>query len=83
MEQLEGTTSQVEGGHSNSDLMCPIELPVAFVTMRSYAGNLCMSPDSSMSVWTSVNITADVQPIPLPEGSTLAPIDVVILLNNA
>ena len=65
----------------SSGLLCPLELPVAFATMRSYAGWPCMGTDS-MSVWTSVNVTADVEPISLPEVSSLAPLDIIILLDN-
>ncbi|CAG8200388.1 unnamed protein product [Penicillium nalgiovense] len=66
---------------ASSGLLCPLELPVAFVTMRSYAGWPCMGTDS-MSVWTSVNVSADVEPISLPEASSLAPLDIIILFGN-
>lgn len=35
-----------------------------------------------MSVWTSVNVSADVEPISLPEASSLAPLDIIILFDN-
>lgn len=79
--------SRVESGHSShqsseSDMMCPLELPVTFAKIRSYAGKPCIGVDNVMSVWTSVNVTADVNPLPLPENSKLAPLDLVILLDS-
>lgn len=65
----------------SSRLLCPLDLLVTFARMRSYAGQPCMGADS-MSVWTSVNISADVEPISLPETSTLAPLDMVILFDS-
>ena len=65
----------------SSGLLCPLELPVAFATMRSYTGWPCMGTDS-MSVWASVNVSADVEPISLPETSTLAPLDIIILFDS-
>ncbi|KGO74041.1 hypothetical protein PITC_097270 [Penicillium italicum] len=40
-----------------------------------------MSTDS-MSVWASVNVYADVEPISLPESSSLAPLDIIILFDS-
>ncbi|KAJ5351673.1 hypothetical protein N7452_000647 [Penicillium brevicompactum] len=79
--------SRVGSGHSShpsteSDMMCPLELPVTFAKIRSYAGIPCIGADNLMSVWTSVNVIADVNPIPLPESSKLAPLDLVILLDS-
>ena len=82
MRQLAGSISQQDSMSPDSDLMCPLELPVAFASMRSYAGKPCMGADSSMSVWTSVNIAADVNPISLPESSKLAPLDIIILFDS-
>jgi hypothetical protein len=82
MKQLAEPASQLDAGRWDSDLMCPVELPVAFASMRSYAGRPYMSADSSLSVWTSVNIAADVKPIPLPKSSTLAPLDMIILFDS-
>ncbi|KAJ5816052.1 hypothetical protein N7447_008285 [Penicillium robsamsonii] len=65
----------------SSGLLCPLEFPVAFATMRSYTGWPCMSTDS-MSVWASVNVSADVESISLPETSSLAPLDIIILFDN-
>ncbi|KAJ5154886.1 uncharacterized protein N7500_010325 [Penicillium coprophilum] len=65
----------------SSGLLCPLELPIAFASMRSYTGWPCMSRDS-MSVWASVNVSADVEPISLPETSSLAPLDIIILFDS-
>ncbi|KAJ5365752.1 hypothetical protein N7517_008638 [Penicillium concentricum] len=65
----------------SSGLLCPLELPIAFASMRSYTGWPCMSTDS-MSVWAAVNVSADVEPISLPETSSLAPLDIVILFDS-
>lgn len=65
----------------SSGLLCPLEIPVAFATVRSYTGWPCMSTDS-MSVWVSVNVSADVEPISLPESSSLAPLDIIILFDS-
>lgn len=64
-----------------SGLLCPLELPVAFASVRSYTGRPCMGTDS-MSVWASVNVSADVEPISLPESSSLAPLDIVVLFDS-
>ncbi|KAJ5757583.1 uncharacterized protein N7511_006277 [Penicillium nucicola] len=63
-----------------SNLMCPLELPIAFANMRSYASRPYMEADY-MSVWTSVNISVDVNPIALPETAQLAPLDIIILFD--
>lgn len=65
----------------SSGLLCPLELPVAFASVRSYTGWPCMGIDS-MSLWTSVNVSADVEPISLPESSSLAPLDIIILFDS-
>ncbi|KAJ5945307.1 hypothetical protein N7516_005475 [Penicillium verrucosum] len=65
----------------SSGLLCPLELPVAFASVRSYTGWPCMGTDS-MSLWTSVNVSADVEPISLPESSSLAPLDIIILFDS-
>ncbi|KAJ6058821.1 uncharacterized protein N7446_008404 [Penicillium canescens] len=62
------------------DLLCPMNLPIAFANMSSYASRPCIEADY-MSVWTSVNISVDVNPIALPEASHLAPLDMIILLD--
>ncbi|OQD86780.1 hypothetical protein PENANT_c007G02687 [Penicillium antarcticum] len=63
-----------------SDLLCPLDIPIAFANMRSYAGRPCIEADY-LSVWTSVNISVDVNPIALPETAPLAPLDMIILLD--
>ncbi|OQE38442.1 hypothetical protein PENCOP_c008G06372 [Penicillium coprophilum] len=65
----------------SSGLLCPLELPVAFASMRSYTGWPCMSTDP-MYVWASVDVSADVEPISLPETSSLAPLDIIILFDS-
>jgi hypothetical protein len=35
-----------------------------------------------MSVWASVNVSADVEPISLPDDSSLAPLDMIILFDS-
>ncbi|KAJ5970294.1 uncharacterized protein N7479_000212 [Penicillium vulpinum] len=67
--------------HGSSGLLCPLVLPIAFASMRSYAGWPSVSTDS-MSVWASVNVSADVEPISLPETSSLAPLDIIILFDS-
>ncbi|KAJ5409306.1 uncharacterized protein N7487_003665 [Penicillium crustosum] len=64
-----------------SGLLCPLELPVAFASVRCYTGRPCMGTDS-MSVWASVNVSADVEPISLPESLSLAPLDIVVLFDS-
>ncbi|KAJ5774981.1 hypothetical protein N7457_009877 [Penicillium paradoxum] len=64
-----------------SRLLCPLELPVTFASMRSYAGGPYMGIDS-MFLWASVIISADVEPISLPETSGLASLDVIILFDS-
>ncbi|KAJ5581562.1 hypothetical protein N7535_000182 [Penicillium sp. DV-2018c] len=65
----------------SSGLLCPLELPITYATMRSYTGHPCFSSDS-MSVWASVNVSADVEPIALPDDSSLAPLDMIILFDS-
>ncbi|QQK42074.1 Ubiquitin-conjugating enzyme, E2 [Penicillium digitatum] len=65
----------------SSGLLCPLELPITFASVRSYTGWPSTSTDS-MSVWTSVNVSADVEPIFLPDSSSLAPLDVIILFDS-
>ncbi|KAJ5131380.1 uncharacterized protein N7515_007419 [Penicillium bovifimosum] len=66
---------------SSSGLLCPLNPPITYATMRSYTGLPCFSSDS-MSVWASVNVSADVEPIALPDDSSLAPIDMIILFDS-
>lgn len=62
--------------------MSSLELPVAFASIKSYTAKPCVGSDYSISVWTSVNITADVNHLPLPQEARLAPLDVVIILDG-
>ncbi|CAG7918859.1 unnamed protein product [Penicillium olsonii] len=92
MGQLTGTMSQQNDSRvnsvrsvstiSDSDLICPLELPVAFAKIRSYAGKPCLGTDYSMSLWTSVNVTADVDPFTVPDNSRLGPLDMIVLFDN-
>jgi hypothetical protein len=63
-----------------SDLLCPMDLPIAFANMSSYASRPCIQADY-VSVWTSVDISVDVNPVALPVTSHLAPLDMIILLD--
>lgn len=62
--------------------MSPLELPIAVASIKSYTAKACVGPDYSISVWTSVNITVDVNTLPLPENPRLAPLDVVVVLDT-
>jgi hypothetical protein len=62
--------------------MSQLEVPVAFANIRSYAAMPCIGPDSTMSVWTSVKVTADVKPLPLPENSGISHLDIMILFDT-
>ncbi|CAI7599186.1 unnamed protein product [Penicillium glandicola] len=79
MESARSISNMLQRG--SSGLLCPLELPIAFANVRSYTGWPCMGTDS-MSVWASVNVSADVEPISLPESSTLAPLDIIILFDS-
>lgn len=61
--------------------MRPLDLPMTFVnmTLNTSAVKLGMGP---VSTWTTINVSADVSPINLPETTALAPLDLVILLDN-
>jgi hypothetical protein len=77
----DGTRSLSDILHQGaSDLLCPMDLPIAFANMRSYASWPCIEANY-MSVWTSVNISVDVDPIALPESAHLAPLDMIIFLD--
>ncbi|CAG8397236.1 unnamed protein product [Penicillium salamii] len=65
----------------DSNLMCPLELPMTFAKIRSYAGKPCLGADYSRSLWASVNITADVNHIPMPEKTRPAPLDMIIVFD--
>ena len=47
-----------------------------------YPGPIAPSAASSESVSVTANVSADIRSIPLPEASSLAPLDIVILLNR-
>jgi hypothetical protein len=61
--------------------MRPLDLPMTFVnmTLNANASKLGMGP---VSTWMTINMSADVSPINLPETTALAPLDLVILLDN-
>ncbi|CAG8278939.1 unnamed protein product [Penicillium salamii] len=91
MEQLPRPVSKQHEARVNSDrfseksfdsnLMYPLELPVTFAKIRSYAGKPCLGADYSRSLWVSVNVTADVNHIPMPEKTRLAPLDMIVLFD--
>ncbi|KAJ5682834.1 hypothetical protein N7462_005999 [Penicillium macrosclerotiorum] len=67
--------------HAISDYLCPLDLPVAFVNVKSKASSsqIGMGP---MSLSTSVHVSVDVGSIPFPGTSGLAPLDIIILLDS-
>lgn len=64
-----------------SEYLCPMELPVAFVDVKSTTSRsqIGLGP---VSLWTTVHVSADVSPVPFAETSGLAPLDVIILLDS-
>ncbi|KAJ5161939.1 hypothetical protein N7492_007331 [Penicillium capsulatum] len=69
----------ISQGSFNS--LCPIELPVTFVNVRSAASPVQIGMDSG-SLWTAVHVSADISPMSLPGASALAPLDIVLLLDS-
>ncbi|KAJ5625092.1 hypothetical protein N7510_001401 [Penicillium lagena] len=68
-------------GRPDPIYMRPLDLPITFVnmTLNASASKLGMGP---VSTWTTINVSADVSPINLPEITALAPLDLVILLDH-
>ncbi|KAJ6191371.1 hypothetical protein N7519_001392 [Penicillium mononematosum] len=62
MDSVRSLSNMLHPG--SSGLLCPLELPVAFATMRSYAGWPCMGTDS-MSVWTQQSSVSLLTPMVL------------------
>lgn len=62
--------------------MSPLELPIAVASIKSYTAKACVGSDYSISVWTSVNITVDVNTLPLPQNARPAPLDMVVILDT-
>lgn len=63
----------------NSQHFCPMDLPIAFVSLQASTVRPQIGFDREC-VTTTINISADIGSVPLPEPSSLAPLDIIILL---
>ena len=58
-----------------------MDLPITFVNLRATTDKVHIGMEA-LSLWTTVHVTADVNAIPFPGASKLAPLDILILLDS-
>ncbi|KAJ5088635.1 hypothetical protein N7456_012251 [Penicillium angulare] len=63
------------------DSLRPMDLPVAFVNLRATTDQLQIGMGQT-SLWATVYVSADVSQTPFPGASSIAPLDVMILLDS-
>ncbi|KAJ5259376.1 hypothetical protein N7478_012357 [Penicillium angulare] len=63
------------------DSLRPMDLPVAFVNLRATTDQLQIGMGQT-SLWATVYVSADVSPTPFPGASSIAPLDIMILLDS-
>ncbi|KAJ5089229.1 hypothetical protein N7532_007913 [Penicillium argentinense] len=76
--------TQSSKGHQpreNSQYICPMDLPVAFLDVEMTM-NRSQIGFGAERLQASIHVSGDVTSVPLPESSVLAPLDVIILLDN-
>lgn len=85
--QSRAPTPQIENLELNpfsqvkSAYISPMNLPAAFVDVKSTTSRPQIGL-GAMSLWTTVNVSADVSSVPFPGTSGLAPLDAIVLLDR-
>lgn len=64
----------------NSRYLCPMKLPVAFVSLQTVTSRPKIGFGTE-HVLTTIHVSANVSSVPLPEASSLAPLDILLLLD--
>lgn len=65
----------------NSQYLCPMDLPVAFVNVHTTTSRPQIGFGTEC-VLAKPHVSADVSFVPLPDPSSLAPLDIIILLDS-
>lgn len=81
--ELKPAASELQRSLSNSetsDTLHPMDLPISVVNVRAAANRTHIGKDAT-SLWTTVTVSADVSPTPFPGTSSIAPLDIAILLD--
>ncbi|KAJ5649017.1 uncharacterized protein N7484_002740 [Penicillium longicatenatum] len=69
------------GMEGTSNFLHPMDLPIVFVNVRAKANTTYIGKDAT-SLWTTVYLSADISATPFPGISSIAPLDIVILLDT-
>ncbi|KAJ5786742.1 Ubiquitin-conjugating enzyme E2 [Penicillium pulvis] len=77
--ELQRSLSNSETSYS-SNFLHPMDLPISVVNVRAAANRTHIGKEAT-SLWTTVTVSADVSPTPFPGTSSVAPLDIVILLD--
>ncbi|KAJ6111090.1 hypothetical protein N7486_003325, partial [Penicillium sp. IBT 16267x] len=83
--ELKPSASELQRSLSDSGIegtsLHPMDLPIASVNVRAAANKTCIGKETT-SLWTTVYVSADVSPTPFPGTSSIAPLDIAILLDS-
>lgn len=85
--ELKPAASDLQRSLSNSEMedtfnfLHPMDLPISFVNVRAAADTTYIGKEAT-SLWTTVYVSADVSPTPFPGTSSIAPLDINILLDT-